>query len=178
MFTLAMTVSFSELELGHERMSRSRSSVGARDVASASFSRMQSLLVRAMRSWGRRGTAVASRDPMQTPLQITFRGIESTEPIETYVRTRADKLERFSDRITGCHVMIEKPHRHKRHGQHYRIRIELVVPGDELVVARDPAERKDHEDLYATLDAAFDDAQRVLEDHVRTQRGSRRRAPS
>jgi ribosomal subunit interface protein len=117
---------------------------------------------------------------MQTPLQITFRGTDPTEPIETYVRTRADKLERFYDRITGCHVMIETPHRHKRHGHHHRVRIDLVVPGDELVVARDPAERKEREDLYATIDAAFDDAQRLLEDHVRTQRGDvkTRAAPS
>lgn len=108
---------------------------------------------------------------MQTPLQITFRGVPSTEPIESYVRRRADKLERFFDRITGCHVMIETPHRHKRHGHHHRVRIDLIVPGDELVVARDPAERKVNEDLYASIDAAFDDAQRLLEDHVRTQRG-------
>jgi ribosomal subunit interface protein len=108
---------------------------------------------------------------MQTPLQITLRGIVRSEPIESYVRTRADKLERFSDRITGCHVMIEQPHRHKRHGRHHRVRIDLAVPGNEIVVTRNPDERKDQEDLYASIDAAFDDAQRVLEDHVRTQRG-------
>ena len=108
---------------------------------------------------------------MQTPLQITFRNMTSSEPLESYVRTRADKLERFSDRITGCHVMIDRPHRHKRHGQHHRVRIDLVVPGEEIVVTRDPAERKGQEDLYASIDAAFDDAQRLLEDHVRVQRG-------
>ena len=108
---------------------------------------------------------------MQTPLQITFRGISPSEPVETYVRTRADKLERFSERITGCHVIIDVPHRHKSHGQHRRIRIDLLVPGDELVVTRDPAENRDQEDLYASIDAAFDDAQRLLEDHVRKQRG-------
>ncbi|HVY49741.1 MAG TPA: HPF/RaiA family ribosome-associated protein [Minicystis sp.] len=108
---------------------------------------------------------------MQTPLQITFRGIGPSDAIEDYVRARADKLEHFFDRITGCHVMIETPHRHKRHGYHHRIRIDLVVPGKELVVTRDPDERKGQEDVYASIDAAFDDAQRVLEDQIRTQRG-------
>ena len=108
---------------------------------------------------------------MQTPLQITFRGIPQSDPIESYVRTRAEKLERFSSRITGCHVMIETPHRHKSHGHHHRVRIDILVPGSELVITRDPPERKNQEDLYASIDAAFDDAQRVLEDHVRTQRG-------
>jgi ribosomal subunit interface protein len=112
---------------------------------------------------------------MQTPLQITFHGVPTSEAIERYVRVRADKLERFSERITGCHVTIETPHRHKQHGRHHRIRIDLVVPGGELVVTRDPDERKDQEDLYASLDAAFDDAQRRLEDYVRTQRGDVKR---
>jgi ribosomal subunit interface protein len=108
---------------------------------------------------------------MQTPLQVTFRGIPSSERVETYVRTRATKLERFYDRITGCHVTLETPHRHKQNGRHHCIRIELIVPGEELVVRRDPPERKQQEDLYASIDAAFDDAQRLLEDHVRMQRG-------
>ena len=119
------------------------------------------------------GIAIAFFDvnAMQTQLQITFRGIPASEPIENYVRVRAGKLERFSDRITGCHVLIESPHRHKRHGRHHRVRIDLVVPGDELVITRDPPEHKEQEDLYASIDGAFDDAQRVLEDHIRTQRG-------
>jgi ribosomal subunit interface protein len=108
---------------------------------------------------------------MQTPLQIAYRGITRTETIDEYVRTRAEKLQRFSSRITGCRIMIEIPHRHKRHGHHHHVRIDLAVPGNELVVTRDPAERKGQEDLYASIDAAFDDAQRLLEDHVRTQRG-------
>lgn len=108
---------------------------------------------------------------MQTPLQITYRDIAPSDAVESYVRTRADKLQRFAGRMTGCHVTLEVPHKHKRHGHHHRVRIEMVVPGAELVVTRDPAARKDHEDLYASIDAAFDEAQRRLEDHSRTQRG-------
>ncbi|HSO34676.1 MAG TPA: HPF/RaiA family ribosome-associated protein [Labilithrix sp.] len=107
---------------------------------------------------------------MQNALQITFRGFPPTESIESYVRTRAAKLGRFSDRITGCRVTIESPHNHKRHGRHHSVRIDVVVPGNELVVTRDPAERKIHEDLYASIGCAFDDAERLLTDHVRTQR--------
>lgn len=108
---------------------------------------------------------------MQTPLQITYRGILPSDAIESYVRSRAGKLERFSQRIMGCHVMIETPHRHKRHGHHHHVRIDLVVPGGELVVRRDPPQSKTQEDLYASIDVAFDEAQRLVEDHVRTQRG-------
>jgi ribosomal subunit interface protein len=94
----------------------------------------------------------------------------SSDAVEAYVRARASKLERFSDRITGCHVVVEIPHRHKLHGQHQCVRIDLIVPGGEIVITRDPSQRKVTEDLYASIDAAFDDAKRLLEDHVRTLR--------
>jgi ribosomal subunit interface protein len=108
---------------------------------------------------------------MQTPLQITFRGMVPTERVGDHVKKQADKLERFFDRITGCHVTIDTPHRHKKQGQHHRVSIELVVPGKDLVVARSPDDDRDQENLFASIDAAFDDALRLLEDHVRRQRG-------
>jgi ribosomal subunit interface protein len=112
---------------------------------------------------------------MQTPLRITFHGMTPSDAIEAYVRARVEKLERFHGRITGCHVVIETPHRHKHHGQQHRVLIDIAIPGGELAVTRDPAERRDYQDLYATIDAAFDDAQRLLEDRVRTQRVRRLR---
>lgn len=117
------------------------------------------------------GILVASNGGMEKPLQITFRGIPSSEAVESYVRTRADKLERLSERIVGCHVTLESPHRHKQHGRHWVVRIDLAVPGLEIAVTRDPSESKEHEDLYAAIDAAFDDAKRMLDEHTRTARG-------
>jgi ribosomal subunit interface protein len=107
---------------------------------------------------------------MQTPLQITFRNIQKSDAVESYVRERAAKLERFCPRITGCHVALEAPHRHKKHGHHFRVRIDLAIPGDELVVSRDQAAKKNHENLYAAVDAAFDGAKRMIDDHVQRQR--------
>jgi|SRR5579859_4260864 len=111
---------------------------------------------------------------MEIPIQITFRGIERSPAIEEYVRQRAAKLATFSERITGCHVALEAPHQHRRHGRQYRILIDLTVPGSELVVSRTPSEGSLHEDVYAAIDDTFDDAGRVLRDHVRKQRARRR----
>jgi ribosomal subunit interface protein len=108
---------------------------------------------------------------VQTPIQITFRGIEPSLAIEDYVRRRAMKLETFYHRITGCHVTVEAPNLHHKQGRQYRIGIDLVVPRAELVVGRAPDEGSSHEDVYAAIDDAFDDAGRVLQDHVRKQRG-------
>lgn len=115
---------------------------------------------------------------MQMPLQITLRDMGPSEAVDRYIRTRASKLERFSDRIIACHVTVDTPHRHKRHGHHYRVLIDLRVPGDEIVVKRDPTESKEQEDIHASIDAAFDDAQRRLEDYVRRQRGDVKRHES
>lgn len=115
---------------------------------------------------------------MQSPLRITMRDIPPSEAIERYVRQHVTKLERLSLRLIACHVTIETPHRHKTHGKHYRVRIELAVPGNDLVIARDPDASKDQEDAYAAIDAAFEHAARVLKDNAEKQRSTRReRAP-
>lgn len=108
---------------------------------------------------------------MENTVQITFRDFERTPAIEAHVEERVRKLETFFDRLIGCHVTLEAPHRHRRHGRTYRVRVDLAVPGGDLVVGRAPDGNPRHEDLYAAIDDAFDDAGRVLQDHVRKQRG-------
>lgn len=106
---------------------------------------------------------------MNIPLQVTFRDMDPSDAIEGYVRTKAEKLERFAHPITRCRVMVESPHRHHAKGKQYHVRIDLIVPGEELVISRNP-DNAVHEDVYACIDDAFDDAQRVLQDHQRRRR--------
>jgi len=108
---------------------------------------------------------------MVLPIQITFRDLPRTDAIDQYVRTRASKLEGLSERITSCHVALEVPHRHARHGRHYRVRIDLHVPGGEVVVGGNHDDDGSAGDLYAAIDHAFDLAGRRLQDFVRRQRG-------
>jgi len=109
---------------------------------------------------------------MQLPLQISFRGVPSSQAIEDDVRAHAARLERFYDRIMRCRVMIESPHRRHHQGKLYHVRIDLTVPGEELVVNREPAEHHAHEDVYVAIRDAFDAARRRLEDRARRQRGA------
>jgi hypothetical protein len=76
---------------------------------------------------------------MQSPVQITFRNIRPSATIEEWVRTEADKLDSFYNRVMACRVVIEVPHRHHRKGSPYHIRIDLTVPGEEIVVKREPS---------------------------------------
>lgn len=67
--------------------------------------------------------------------------------------------------------MIESPHKHHRKGNLYHLRIDVTVPGDEIVVKRSPDEQHSHEDPYVAVRDAFDSARRQLEDYARKRRG-------
>lgn len=108
---------------------------------------------------------------MQLPIQITFRNFPHSDAIDAYVRERAAKLDTFFTRITACRVVVETPHQHQQHGRHFRVRIDLTVPGGEVVVSHAPDENPTNEDPYAAIDQAFDQMGRRLQDHVRRQRG-------
>jgi len=108
---------------------------------------------------------------MQLPVQISFRGVAHSNAVEESIRERAGRLEQFYGRITSCRVMVETPHAHHHKGKLYHVRIDLTVPGAEMVVGRDPAAHHAHEDIYVAIRDAFDAARRQLEDHVRRARG-------
>lgn len=102
---------------------------------------------------------------MEIPLQITSRNLELDGFFREEIRERAEKLERVHDRITRCRVVVEVPHRHKKDGIHYNVKIEMTVPGGELVVKREP-----NEDLSVAIRDAFDAARRKLEETTDRQR--------
>jgi ribosomal subunit interface protein len=104
---------------------------------------------------------------MQKALKLSWRNIPPSEAVEAHVREEIQRLERFYGRITGCAVTLDAPSRHHRHGaQQYRVRIELTVPREKLVVTRDRARSRANADLYSAVRAAFREARRQLRDHV------------
>jgi ribosomal subunit interface protein len=108
---------------------------------------------------------------IRLPLQVVFRNMDHSPAVEARVREQAEKLERFYDRIMSCRVVVETHHRHHHKGNLYHVRIDLTVPGDELVVSREPADRHAHEDVYVAVRDAFDAMRRQLQDFARKQRG-------
>jgi ribosomal subunit interface protein len=103
---------------------------------------------------------------MQIPVQITFRNFPRSEAVEARIRAKAVKLEEFHPRITSCHVAVEELDRHRQQGRQFTVRLDIRVPGHEVVVDRDH-----HEDIFVALRDAFDAAARQLEELARTQRG-------
>ena len=104
--------------------------------------------------------------------QVTFRDFASTDALDAYIRSKAEKLGHFHPRMTACRVSLESPHRHHQHGNHVRVRLDLTVPGAELVVDHDAGEAA--KDAYAAVDDAFKTAERVLKAHAQKTREGRR----
>lgn len=119
------------------------------------------------------------------PVQISFRHMNAHPALEEEIRSRAAWLESFYPAIVGCRVLVEVPHRHRKRGRPLHIRIELSVPGEDVIVSHEPskdaagqpARRKrdevdgGHQDALVAIHEAFDVARRRLEDLARRQRG-------
>jgi ribosome-associated translation inhibitor RaiA len=113
---------------------------------------------------------------MQTPLRITFHGIEPSASLEAHVRAKAAVLERFCDAITSCHVTIEVPHHHHRQGNQFCVHVDVTLPGSHLVVSRDARNAHTHEDPLIAIRDSFDAAVRRLEDYTKRRRDLARQA--
>lgn len=103
---------------------------------------------------------------MQVPLELSARAIELDSAMEADLRRRAAKLERYYDRITSCRIAVERPTgNHHNEGGPYRVRIDITVPGSELVAS------KEGEDLNTTVRDAFKAAERQVEEFSQRRRG-------
>src|SRR4051812_19381047 len=111
--------------------------------------------------------------------------------IESWIRAEAEKFDRFYERITGCRVSVEFIHRRYRSENPYQVKVELSVPGEEIVATHQPAIRgvmkqfreskrvkrlagpeARYKDLHAALVDTFKAAKRRLEDYSRRQKGN------
>ncbi len=132
---------------------------------------------------------------MKSPVRITFRNLEPSVMVEEWVRAEAEKLDTFYDRIMSCRVAVEIPHRHHRKGKQCHVRIDLVLPGKELVIKREPgpssksrktkaalagkvSRTEPHHDLRLAIHDAFKAAGRRVQDYARLHRGDVKTHPA
>jgi cold shock CspA family protein len=108
---------------------------------------------------------------MKTPLQIAFHNLPHSKVIESAIQEAADRLEDTHDRITSCHVIVDQPHRHHKEGNLFQVRIDLKMPGAELVVKREHAGSLASGDLSLVIQDAFEEMQGQIEEFVNRRRG-------
>jgi ribosome-associated translation inhibitor RaiA len=112
---------------------------------------------------------------MDIPLDIVFHNMPSSATVETDIRNRVGKLDRLYEHLIGCRVSVELLHRRLHTGNLYDVHIDMHVPGDELVVTREPhhpREKFADPDLGTALRNAFKAAERLGTLCCRDQRRS------
>lgn len=110
---------------------------------------------------------------MRIPMEIAFRNVEPSAAMEALIRERGERLQRFYRGIIACRVAVEAPHRSgNEEVVGYRVRVEVSVAGQDLVVSRDRSHRRDEFDPYVAIREAFVAMERQLKSH----RGRRIRA--
>lgn len=108
---------------------------------------------------------------MALPLEITFHNMERSDAVEARVREKVDYLAKLADRLTGCRVTVEAPHRHHQKGNTYQVRILLDMPQGQVIVSRDPGDANAHKDVFVAIRDAFDAAERQLKERREKLRG-------
>lgn len=107
---------------------------------------------------------------MQVPPEILFRDTPPSGAVRARIEARIARLARQCPEIVRCRVTVEAPHRHHHQGQVWQVRVDLTVPGDELVAGRDGGRDHAHEDVHVAVRDAFDAIERRLEDYLRRGR--------
>ncbi|MBI3773402.1 MAG: HPF/RaiA family ribosome-associated protein [Gammaproteobacteria bacterium] len=108
---------------------------------------------------------------MQLAPQITFRHMEASSAMEDAIRNRIAELDQFHHHIMSCRVVMEPESRHSQSGNIYRVRIDVTVPGRELVVSRESGMNQSHADAYVAIRDAFDAMRRKLDEDVQRRQG-------
>lgn len=126
---------------------------------------------------------------MEIPIKVTYRHLHPSEGLTRLIEREASKLSRFYDRIVTCEVLVEQEQRHIRHGAPFHVRIDIGIPGSELVIDTEPSLRVTPADEDAAVTRrksaeiaamykdpalavrdAFRRAKRRLQDHARRVR--------
>ena len=100
------------------------------------------------------------------PIQITSHDMPISATLEDQIHKRVKKLNQFYKRISSCRVVIDLPQKHKHQGKLFNVRIDITVPGKELVVTR-----KQDQDIYVAIRDAFNAISRQLEEHAHKRHG-------
>ncbi|MBE0575760.1 MAG: HPF/RaiA family ribosome-associated protein [Desulfuromonadales bacterium] len=108
---------------------------------------------------------------MQIPLQLTFRNMNASESLESYIRKRVEKLDDFSETLVSCRVVVEAPHKHQHKGRLYQARIDISLPGKTFAASSEQNLNQAHEDVYVAVRDAFDAVQRQMQESIYRQKG-------
>lgn len=106
---------------------------------------------------------------MTLAIQLTVRGAQYSQPLAEIVRKRAQKLETFSQGITGCRVAFDLNTRGEGAGDTCNVTLVLTVPGDAVVVHHRYRGQGTRE-MSTGVNRLFSLAERALRKHEQRRR--------
>ena len=114
---------------------------------------------------------------MQIQPEIKFHGVDRSSWVETYIGERVQRLERFAEGITSCHVTLTQEQASHTKGNRYSVMVEVRLPPNNDLAVR---KMKDIRDMPAQLPAlinlAFGAIERQLKKAAALRREERLRA--
>jgi putative sigma-54 modulation protein len=96
---------------------------------------------------------------MNNSLQVTFRHMPTSEPLQALAAEKLAKLKQHYPDALDCHVVIDCPnYPHHRKGQEMVVHVELTVARTHSRIVGEAR----HEDAYAAVRQAFDNIDRQV----------------
>ncbi|MFP4364091.1 MAG: cold shock domain-containing protein [Spirochaetia bacterium] len=100
---------------------------------------------------------------MNVPVEVSFRGVERTETLNTLIEEQKAKLEKFSNRINSCRMSVELDQKSQHSDNVYRVRIDLTLNhGQEIPIVEKPKPDDEKIGVEALVRRAFDTAKRQV----------------
>jgi ribosomal subunit interface protein len=99
------------------------------------------------------------------PLKIDYKNYEEHPDLQPLVEEQVEKLEKYFNRMTSCHVVISKPHHHHQNGHSYHVHLDVHVPGNVIAINREPEKNERHEEIEPAIRDAFKIAKRKLQEY-------------
>lgn len=121
---------------------------------------------------------------------ITFRRLKRSDELEAAVLSHVRRLERYVPSLIAARVLVELAARHHRTGNRCHVRIDLSVPGEDIIVTHDASLRPElraratakaqkqhdvdrlHRHASVAIREAFEVARRRAQDRTRRRRGA------
>jgi len=110
--------------------------------------------------WRRRGLPILGR--VRSPIILTFHHIDRYGAVEERARKLGHHLARLNERITHCHITLQGPDDPDGGGAQYLVKIDLMVPGAQILADSLHVDGAGHQDIYLALRDAFNNAKRQL----------------
>ncbi len=110
---------------------------------------------------------------MQVPAEISYQNCEASEDVRSEVARQVQHLEKFSPRITSCHVAVVGSDKRHRHGGAFKVDLRIAIPQHkDIIVNRSHRDVPEHGHILVAIRDAFSAAQRQIEDAMRDMQGA------